>query len=127
MHTVNCEVWHFNMSFFFLFLLSCVTWRLKRHKEVIIVLQKMAGRKNLQQPRNLQQQPTTRPLPIQPSSDMSNPGAAPWQSVVLGENVAYSKGQEPPPPSYEEVKDNKKADPEYAYIDNQRVLTTSKV
>lgn len=89
----------------------------------------MAGRKNLQQqPGNLQQ-PASRPLPLQPSSsNVPNSGAVPWQSVVLGENVAYVTGPEPPPPSYEETKSKSKTDSEYDYIDNnQRVLTSLKV
>jgi len=47
-------------------------------------------------------------------------GSVPWQSVVMGGNVAYSKDPEAPPP-YGADKD-KKRDPEYDYIDNQREL-----
>ena len=85
----------------------------------------MSGRR--QASRSLPPPPTNhQQLPVQPSIvDQPGSGSVPWQSVVLGENVAYSKDPMAPPPYEDEraVKDKKK-DPEYDYIETQRELTT---
>ena len=100
-----------------------MTWRLN-NKEVIIVVQRMAGRRDLQQPASNLQQGSVKPPGVAGGTiiDLPDVGPVPWQSVALGENVAYS--MDPiPPPSYESTTEAKKSDPEYDYIDSQRVLT----
>ena len=132
-HEVLSTTYSYVLSSFFHFAIpSCITWRLN-NKEVIIVIQKMSGRKGLQQPAGNSQQPSApRPsgivgAPPPSTTNMANTGAVPWQSVVLGENVAYVKELAHPPPSYEEAKAGKKekSDPEYDYVDSVRGLTVS--
>lgn len=118
---------------------SCVTWRLN-DKEVIIVVQRMAGRRN-QEPNNTPADATnaTSSLPKTSKEDkrlggdfsksciVNMPeGTVPWQSVVLGENVAYSREQLAlPPPPYDQTQTDMKSNPEYDYIIHGERMKTS--